>query len=332
MGSSIWRVSRWRHQYYEVLPALSMRRGALRQSLRRITVAWIFGVAWISCTSGDQVRAFARMLGFNEFAFGLLGALPFLATLGQLYAAILIERTGWRKSPFILWGTIHRLLWLAVAAVPLLLRPGWGAVALVLGILAVSHFLGAMATPGWMTWMSDLIPRRIRGRYFATRLLWAQRVQIVVVILLSVALDAATVRTAPETLGSQGRLMAVICAIFAVGAVLGAIDIFLFRKVREMVPHAPRRPAPPAPMRRHLRELLVEPLRDRVFRNYVCYGATIAFTATFGGWYFWRYSTEGLGFTKLGTNCLFMVIAPLAGNLAVRGWGALQDRWGRRPC
>jgi hypothetical protein len=182
-----------------------------------------------------------------------------------------------------------------------------------------------------MTWMSDLIPRRIRGRYFARRLLWAQRLQIVVVILASVALDAATVRTAPETLASQGRLMVVICVIFAVGAVFGATDILLFRKVREIVPREPPRPAPPAPMRSHLRELLVEPLRDHVFRNYVCYGATIAFTATFSGWYFWRYSTEGLGFTKLGTNSLFMVIAPLAGNLAVRGWGRLQDRWGRRP-
>ncbi|MCJ7543593.1 MAG: MFS transporter [Phycisphaerae bacterium] len=324
-------MSRWRRQYYEVLPALSVRRGALRQSLRQITVAWMFGVAWISCTSGDQVRAFAKMLGFNDFAFGLLGALPFLATLGQLYASILIERTGWRKFPFILWGTVHRLLWLAVAAVPLLVRPGWGAVAVVLGILAVSHFLGAMATPGWIMWMSDLIPRRIRGRYFARRVLWAQRVQIVVVILLSLALDAATVRSSPETLASQGRLMAVICAIFAVGALLGAVDILLFWRIREMVGQEPPRPSATGTLRATLRELLVEPLSDRVFRNYVCYGATITFTATFGGWYFWRYSTEGLGFSKLGTNCLFMVIGPLAGNLAIRGWGALQDRWGRRP-
>ncbi len=271
------------------------------------------------------------MLGFNEFAFGLLGALPFLATLGQLQASLIIERTGWRKLPFILWGTIHRLLWLAVALVPFLLRPGWGAVVLVLGILAVSHFLGAMAMPGWITWMSDLIPRRIRGRYFARRVLWAQWVQIVVVILLSLALDAATVRGAPETLASQHRLMAVICAIFAVGAGLGVVDILLFRKVREMATRQPPRPPVRTSLGSTLRELLVAPLSDRVFRHYVCYGATITFTATFGGWYFWRYSTEGLGFTKLGTNCLFMVIAPLAGNLAIRGWGALQDRWGRRP-
>lgn len=324
-------MSRWRSQYYEVLPALSVRGRELRQSLRRITIAWVFGVAWISCTSGDQVRAFSRMLGFNEFAFGLLGALPFVATLGQLYASLIIERTGWRKFPFILWGTVHRLLWAVVAIVPWILPPGWGAVAITLGLLSVSYFLGAMATPGWITWMSDLIPRRIRGRYFARRLLWAQRVQIVVVVLLSLALDAATARDAPETLASQGRLMVVICAVFVVGAVFGVVDILLFRRIREMVPHQP--PPSQAPSLRHstLRELLVDPLTDKVFRHYVCYGATITFTATFGGWYFWRYASEGLGFSKLGTNCLFMVIAPLAGNLAIRWWGALQDRWGRRP-
>jgi MFS family permease len=312
------------------LPALSVRRRELRQSLRCVTVAWMFGVAWMSCTSGDQVRAFARMLGFNDFAFGLLGALPFLATLGQLQASLIIERTGLRKGTFILWGTIHRLLWLMVAAVPLVLHPGPGAVLAVLGILSVSHFLGAMATPGWLTWMSDLVPRRIRGRYFARRVQWAQRVQIVVVILLSLALDTATVRHAPETLASQGRLMVTICAILAIGAVLGAVDILMFRKVRELVPPEPLHP-PTGSVFSTMRELLVEPLRDKVFRSYVSYGATITFTATFSGWYFWRYASEGLGFSKLGTNCLFMVIGPLAGNLAINGWGKLQDRWGRRP-
>lgn len=323
----------WRSQTFEVLPALSVRRRELRYSLRTVTVAWMFGVAWMACTSGDQVRAFARMLGFNDFAFGLLGALPFLATLGQLPAAIIIERTGLRKIPFIWWGTVHRLLWLAVAAVPLLLAPGLGAIVAVLSFLAVSNFLGAMATPGWMTWMSDLIPRRIRGRYFARRALWSQRVQVVVVVLLSLALDAATVRGAPEKFALQHALMWTIGIIFAIGAILGAVDILMFRRIREvMQPELPELPQPPTTSAiSALRELLVEPLKDRIFRSYVLYGATITFTATFSGWYFWRNATEGLGFSKLGTNGLFMVIGPLAGNMAIRWWGRLQDRWGRRP-
>ena len=36
------------------------------------------------------------MLGFNDLAFGILGAIPFLATFGQLFATILMEQTGLR--------------------------------------------------------------------------------------------------------------------------------------------------------------------------------------------------------------------------------------------
>ncbi len=318
-------------RYYDVLPALSVRGAPLRRSMRLVTVAWMFGVVWLSCAGGEQVRAFARMLGFNDFAFGLLGALPFVATFGQLIAAIVIERTRLRKYTFIQWGTIHRLLWVAVAAVPLLWAPGTAAVVVVLVVLSVSHFLGAMSSPGWVTWMSDLIPRRVHGRYFARRAQWGQVVQVIVVIAIGLALDAATNPGEGETLAGQRPLMWTICGILAIGGVFGAIDILMFRRIRDVVPPRAPQPQPERSLLATMRELLIDPLRDKVFRNYVCYGATITFTATFAGWFYWRLSSEGLGFSKLGTNCLFLVIGPLAAMMGAIWWGRLQDRWGRRP-
>jgi len=344
----------WRSKSYEELPALSVRRRELRQSLRTVTVAWMYGVVWMSCISGDQMRAFAKMLGCNDFWFGLLGALPFIATLGQLNAAVIIERTGLRKYQFMDCSIVHRLLWLAVAAVPLLLPiPSTLAVVAMLIVLTGSNFLAALATPAWMTWMGDLIPRRIRGRYFARRAQWTQAVQIVVVIALSIVLDAVTRPGERETARDQPVLMWTICGLFAVGAIFGTIDILLFRRIREVVPSIAEKQAGPLVVpdavkpERHtpgsmlayewrsfastVRQLLLDPLKDRVFRNYVCYGATVTFTMSVAGWYFWRYATEGLGFSKLGTNVLFMVVGPLAGTITANWWGSLQDRWGRRP-
>ena len=114
----------WREKTYDVLPALSVRGKDLRQSLRLVTVAWMWGVVWMTCVSGDQMRAFAKMLGFNDFAFGLMGAIPFLATLGQLPAAIVVERTGLRKYLFLNCQIAARLLWLPIALVPLVIFPG----------------------------------------------------------------------------------------------------------------------------------------------------------------------------------------------------------------
>ena len=105
----------WRSKSYEVLPALSVRGPELRRSLRIVTAAWMFGVVWMVCISGSHVKVFGRILGFYDFAFGVMAALPWMASFGQIIAAVIIERTGLRKYQFIECVAINRLLWAAVA-------------------------------------------------------------------------------------------------------------------------------------------------------------------------------------------------------------------------
>ena len=50
-------------------------------------------MVWASLASGAHVKVFCRMIGFNDFAFGVMGAIPFLATFGQLFASVLMGRT-----------------------------------------------------------------------------------------------------------------------------------------------------------------------------------------------------------------------------------------------
>jgi len=343
----------WRRKSYDVLPALSVRRANLRRALRVSTIAAMFGSAWASCASGSHVKSFARMLGFNDLAFGLMGAIPFLATFGQLIATILIERTGLRKHQFLECMTAHRLSWIAIGAIPLLLAvPSLAAVTMMLAVLGMGSFMAALGAPAYFSWMGDLIPRRIRGRYMANRDRLASVVQVFVVIALGVILDAVTVKGSPETAQAQGRLMTVASVIFCVAAVFGAVDILLFGRIREVIPSTrdrPRAPAVdirvPAPGRgplglpryagryvvAALKQILVDPLRDRAFRHYVGFGTVMTFAMTAGGWYYWLNAMEYLGFSKLVTNVLFLVIVPLAGIAALKGWGRLVDRWGRRP-
>jgi MFS family permease len=80
-----------------------------------------------------------------------------------------------------------------------------------------------------------------------------------------------------------------------------------------------------------LREFIVVPMRDRGFRYYVGYSATMAVAMSVAGPFFWLYCLEQLGFAKLAVNLAYMVVAPLAAIGAARIWGTLMDRWGRRP-
>ena len=340
-------MSRWRELSYRELPALSVRGTHLRRALRRITLAWMFGVAWLAASGGSHLKILANLLGFSDLAFGILAATPFLATLGQILASALIERTGLVKYQFIHCAVAHRLLWLVAAALPLVLPiPSPVAVVALLTVLAASWFMSSVAAPAWMTWMGVLIPRRVRGRYFANRERLAMLVQVAVVVAIGFAMDR--LYPTPESV-RPGPGLWVICGILALGAVWGTADILLFRRVPEVLgPPAGVKPGPettaaaaiPAVRtgKRGPREALsflgrhiLEPLSDTAFRSYVLFAATITFSLTVAGWFFWLNAMDHLGFGSLATNVLFLVVGPLGGVWASRWWGRAIDRWGRRP-
>ncbi len=318
----------------------------------------MYGVVWLSIIGSSGVRVFARMLGFSEFEFGLMTAIPNVANVAQLLASVLLERTGLRKYQFLYCSSVHRLLWLVVAVIPFALPvPSRVAVVCMLLTLAFSWFMNALGAPAWLMWMGDLIPRRIRGRYFANRFQYSRLVQIMAVVGLSLVLDWATRKnpdgSITETAQAQPLLLYTISAIFAVSAVLGVIDVLLFRRVREVMPTVVNEhPAPilqidiPRPtgfnpfsaVAYGLRyawavvyEMLLEPLKDPLFRSYVGYGTTLLFAANLPGWYYWRHCMEWYGFNNLATNFLFLVISPVMGLVGSHVWGRLLDRWGRRP-
>ena len=352
-----------RRKSYDELPALSVRRADLRQSLRLVTLAWVFGVLWSTCVTGSRMTNFCKMLGLSEFQFGLLASMPFLATFGQLPASILIERTGLRKYLFIYCVALSRMLWILVAAIPLVFgvissgRPSQAAAWTMLAALWAVWFLGAIGTPAWWTWMGDLIPRRIRGRYMAARSRISKVIQVPAVIALAVWMDHATVVGADGsismTAADQAGLLWATMGLFAVAAVLGTVDILLFRRIREIMPTMPAKPRKPAldirvaPRKRPgavaqadhaaryaveaARQLLVDPLRDRVFRRYVLFGATAAAAISVAGPFFWLDMLDTLHFSQLATDALFMVMGPLVGMVAVMAWGKVMDAWGRRP-
>jgi Na+/melibiose symporter-like transporter len=329
----------FREKSYDALPALAVRRGHLRHALRTVTTAWMFGIVWMACISGSQVQVFGRLLGFTDFDFGVFAAIPFAAAFAQLIASSIIERTGLRKYQFIVFGAIHRILWVAMAAVPLLLPPGRSAVVLFLSIFALSNVLAHISTPPWWNWMGDLIPRRIRGRYFANRARWTLPINVLTVLATGAAVDFVS-RPGPDGVVNTGAVLAVICGIFAIAGVFGATDILLFLRLREIVvspltrqPEARRPGAAGAVVDAVLEpfRLIVESFHNRVFRHYALFGATLMFGLALGNQYFWLYTLEDLHYTKLGANIVFIVCGSLAALLMVRVWGKLIDRWGRRP-
>lgn len=314
-----------RSRSYESLPALSVRGPQLRQMMRVGTVSWLYGAIFFALISGVHFKNYALMLGFGNFGIGLLTMVPFLATLCQPAAAYMMEGSGLRKYMFLICGTAQRLSWLAVAAIPFVLPIGPAAILAMLLVYGFGNIMNAFANPAWVTWMGDLLPRRIRGRYMAARFGFGRLIQVGVVIAMSMMLDWATVQGAPETAAGQPRLLRVISLIFLVSAIFGVVEILMYRRIREVVPRV-------APVKgRSVREDLKHLFGVPGFVQFIGYGATITFAGTVTGLFFLRYTTEGLGFSKLGVNFLYLVVSPILGLAGLRVWGRLLDHWGRRP-
>ena len=118
--------------------------------------------------TGNYITPFALALKATTAQIGLLTSVPsLLMSLAQLSAPRLSEKAGSRKALVLPTVFLHALMWLPVFLVPYLVPNGkvWWLVTFV----SVSSVLGTMANPAWGSMMADLVPLRIRGRYFAAR-------------------------------------------------------------------------------------------------------------------------------------------------------------------
>src|ERR1051325_7996029 len=74
---------------------------ALRRAMVYTTTAWMFGSIWFATINGTPTTNYAKTLGASPFEFGVLAALPYVASLISLPASIIIEATGKRKRIFL---------------------------------------------------------------------------------------------------------------------------------------------------------------------------------------------------------------------------------------
>lgn len=288
----------------------------LRGSLRTVTLAWAFGAAWLYATTGAALTRYAKLLGMPEFGFGLLAALPFVGALVQLPVSYFIERYGQRKRLFVIAGVVHRLMWLGVAAIPWLVPDAWWWIGL-LGLMTISSVAGHAAVPGVLSWLADLVPSRIRGRYFSRRIQVGQLVGLAVTVAIGQAMDAAEVV-------SPAVLRRTVSLILGASALFGALDFLILWRVPERQAHLPD-------LGFSLGQLLRQPLADANFRCYLGYSGTMTFSLGYVGQFIWLYVFDVLEMSNRQANALLVALPLLISLLTFPLWGRLTDRLGRRP-
>ncbi len=263
---------------------------------------------------------FALGLGTPAWGFGILVAIPALATLLQLLGSVVLTRGFGAKRLFLISQLGCRVLWVVVGAIPWFwpdaLGAPWHGMLLILVAVWALHHLGF---PAWMNWMADVVPRSVRGHFFGVRQRVARPIAITATVAVGAALDMV------ERVGGDGSLMrqATSALIMAAG-LFGVLEVLMYRRVD----------APPAdhvtPSARWWRRL-ADPLQDRNFRWFLLCSACLGMSSGFLAQYVWLYMFDVGGYSNLQANLLGVALPGAVNLLIFPLWGRIVDRHGRRP-
>ena len=152
-------------------PSPTLTDEEVGRSLRLIIWEGAASGAMFSLGSGGFMAAYALALGANNLQVGILAALPFIAQVAQLPTILAVERFRRRKAIGIPALLASKLLWVPIGAVPFLMdTPGAPAVAAVIALMALRGLVAPVWATAWTSWMRDLVPQNILGRYYARRM------------------------------------------------------------------------------------------------------------------------------------------------------------------
>ena len=187
-----------------------------------------------ACTSGGALTAWALYLELPPLLIGVLGALPFTAQLVQLPAAWCTRRFGSRRAA--LWTIgISRQCVLPLACLPFVPLPASSKQAIFLGCAFTSAALSVAGNNAWTSWMGDLVPGIVRGRYFGRRS---------ALCALAATCASLTAGLVLDNGGNHDGAGTALCALTITASLTGAVTTWLLSRQHESRRAIPPRAAP----------------------------------------------------------------------------------------
>jgi len=165
------------------------KRNKVRSSLKYSILDGSAYSAMLGLTQ-SYVTPLALELKATTQQIGLLASIPSLTiALSQLVAANLSERAGSRKRFILPVAFMHALMFIPVLLVHFLFH---NSVWWLIGFVTLGAVFNSLANPAWGSMMADLVPERLRGRYFGTRGMIAGLITLVFFFIGGGILQAST--------------------------------------------------------------------------------------------------------------------------------------------
>jgi Na+/melibiose symporter-like transporter len=308
---------------------MTSRKPPLQHSMNTIILAGAMGTIWVTvCTPQAIFNVFlVNYLGASSETLGILIGLMQTASLLQLVSVFIFAKLPSRKPFWLITSMLHRLASFGVMIAAMISASPSNrgiSIRIVVISMVISWALTNVSSSGWLSWMVDIIPEKIRGTFFLRRSSVAQFVTVVWFFLASLAID----------LFPENRMALIYTIVIGLGALSGVIDILLYINIPEPVKaHIASNTAgsPGSTSGMIAFKDFLEPLGNGNFVRYsVSIGAAIFAMNLIGPFQApWITAKDGIGapLTWLG---IMTVISQLAWVVVAPFWGVVMDRFGRK--
>ncbi len=260
-------------------------------------------------TSGAFLAGFASYLGADDGFNGIIGAIPVLAGVIQLFSPMYFEKTEKRKLQITLLNFMHRLLLGLMVFIPFIATGRTPRLFLLAGMYFLAYLLQSFANPASSGMLIDLTPESIRGRYFGVRESYLLAVGTVFTLVMGVVMDA---------FDRGGNQYGGFIVMFSLTLLLAVGNLVFWSCIKEP-------PTKRNAMTLGIRQIITIPLKDKGFRRIVILFVLYNVGLQIGGPFFSVYMVTGL---KL--DYTYIMIMSMLGTLTnvflVRVWGRVADK------
>ncbi|MBN1670585.1 MAG: MFS transporter [Kiritimatiellae bacterium] len=289
----------------------------VRRGMRLNIAAGSLGMAWVAVGFNMPFTMLMEALGAGGLLIGLVSTMRQGSMLMQIPGSLYAERLPARKRFWVGLNVTQRLLWLLVGLA--LLRvpgPSRGVAWALLGVVGVSTVLAQLSAGTWHSWMAELVPDHVRGRF------WGRRQAVTMAAYLVATGVAGYVLDRFSGTAGAGRTYRGFALVFAAAASLGVVDILLHLRIPEP---KPRQIVPGT----GLLARVAAPLKRADFRSFSLgmgvWFLAISMAGTFGVVYLKR--TFAVEYTHLSLLAIAGSVSTILGSFV---WGYLIDRIGAR--
>jgi len=303
----------------------------IRQGMRISVIEGCFAQIFSTLTSIGSafITKAAVLLNAGPMQFSLLSAISQLSLFFQLYAVKHSQDKDSRKSACVWFAFFGRLVTILLGVSVAFVGEQAG-MYFFLCVLMLSATLQTISHNMWLAWMSDLIPKRIMGRFLSFRLQIHLILGLVVGYFFSFMIDLYGISgdgwryRLLERLNLLGVFSAEnlkygLLIVFVCGAILGMYGLLGLNRQPEMA------------IKKADGEgfSLWEPLRNSDFRKLLRFGLWWMFAIGIGSAFWQPYMLQELKMSMVEIQ-VYSMLSSLAMVVSYRFWGMFVDRFGNK--